>query len=757
MALDRPGSQEHASADLPDRYRVMIERSPFGILLVDAGDCCRYLNDAACALTGYAREEMLGRNLLDLLPEQLREFGRRHFAQIRGREIEVAELPFPRRDGTECWWSVRAVLLDGGRFLGYIRDITGRRTVDLNLQREQARLDRVGDVARVGWWEFDFNTGRAIGSSHARDIYGLPPGQDFTIALVQEIPLPECRPYLDAAQKDLVDGVRPYDVTFRIRRPVDGELADIRSLAEYDRERNVMFGVLQDITAQKQAETALRESEARLRAIFDSAQDYIFLKDRELRYTHVNQACQELLRRPMAEIVGRTDAELFPPQYVEQIQATDRRVLAGEATRDVYERRLNDETAVVETIKVPVCNDAGEVVGICGVSRDITEVRRLEERLQQAQKMEAVGRLAGGVAHDFNNLLTPILGFADLLLHSHAEDDPRRKDLRAITRAAERARDLTAQLLAFGRKQVLDMKVVDLNDVVRESEPMLRRLLRENIQLNLVLAPALGAVRADVSQLHNVLINLVVNAADAMRDGGTLGIETQNVELDTEYIRAHPGSRPGPHVLLAVSDDGCGMDPETLSIVFEPFFTTKDAHEGTGLGLSTVLGIVQQHQGSITVYSEPKHGSVFKVYLPRVDARPATLPAGGETRPLYGSERVLLVEDDDAVRGLTAAALAKYGYTVVPAATPAAALELLADGIQPCDLLITDVVMPGMNGAQLHRALLGAWSRLPALFISGYTSDIIAHHGILAEGLHYLQKPFTPRDLAAKARQVLDG
>ncbi|MDD5720791.1 MAG: PAS domain-containing protein, partial [Candidatus Krumholzibacteria bacterium] len=550
---------------------------------------------------------------------------------------------------------------------------------------------------------------------------------------------------------------RPYDVTFRIRRPVDGELADIRSLAEYDRERNVMFGVLQDITAQKQAETALRESEARLRAIFDSAQDYIFLKDRELRYTHVNQACQELLRRPMAEIVGRTDAELFPPQYVEQIQATDRRVLAGEATRDVYERRLNDETAVVETIKVPVCNDAGEVVGICGVSRDITEVRRLEERLQQAQKMEAVGRLAGGVAHDFNNLLTPILGFADLLLHSHAEDDPRRKDLRAITRAAERARDLTAQLLAFGRKQVLDMKVVDLNDVVRESEPMLRRLLRENIQLNLVLAPALGAVRADVSQLHNVLINLVVNAADAMRDGGTLGIETQNVELDTEYIRAHPGSRPGPHVLLAVSDDGCGMDPETLSIVFEPFFTTKDAHEGTGLGLSTVLGIVQQHQGSITVYSEPKHGSVFKVYLPRVDARPATLPAGGETRPLYGSERVLLVEDDDAVRGLTAAALAKYGYTVVPAATPAAALELLADGIQPCDLLITDVVMPGMNGAQLHRALLGAWSRLPALFISGYTSDIIAHHGILAEGLHYLQKPFTPRDLAAKARQVLDG
>ncbi|MDD5720363.1 MAG: PAS domain S-box protein, partial [Candidatus Krumholzibacteria bacterium] len=213
MALDRPGSQEHASADLPDRYRVMIERSPFGILLVDAGDCCRYLNDAACALTGYAREEMLGRNLLDLLPEQLREFGRRHFAQIRGREIEVAELPFPRRDGTECWWSVRAVLLDGGRFLGYIRDITGRRTVDLNLQREQARLDRVGDVARVGWWEFDFNTGRAIGSSHARDIYGLPPGQDFTIALVQEIPLPECRPYLDAAQKDLVDGVRPYDVT----------------------------------------------------------------------------------------------------------------------------------------------------------------------------------------------------------------------------------------------------------------------------------------------------------------------------------------------------------------------------------------------------------------------------------------------------------------------------------------------------------------------------------------------------------------
>ena len=618
---------------LADLYRVTVEKSPYGVFIVDHRDRCIYVNDAGCRLCGLTPAELLGRNLLDLLPADLQERGRAHFAIARREGVRAAQLPFPRPGGALRWWNIDALPLGDGRLLAYIDDITQRHDLDERLTREKARLDRAGDLARVGWWEFDLSTGQVFASAHTRDIYGVAPHEDFTIADVQKVPLPEYRSYLDDALRDLVAGARPYDVTFRIRRPRDGTLADIHSLAEFDRESNRVFGVLQDIT----------------------------------------------------------------------------------------------------------------------------EVRRLEDQLRQAQKMEAVGRLAGGVAHDFNNLLTPILGFADLLLQDYAPDDPRRRDVAAIVRAAERARDLTAQLLAFGRKQVLDVQPVNVNDVVRESEGMLRRLLRENIRLDLALAPALGTVRADVSQLHTVLINLVVNAADAMPDGGVLGIETQDVELDADYAHTHPGSAPGPHVMLAVTDQGCGMPPETLALIFEPFFTTKRTNEGTGLGLATVHGIVKQHQGSVQVYSEPGHGSVFKVYLPRVAAVAEPIAAPEAPRRLHGGERILLVEDDAAVRELAAKALERYGYAVVPAATPPAALQLLADGLERCDLLLTDVVMPAMNGVQLHRSVLEAWSELPVLYMSGYTSNVIAHHGILDAGLHFIQKPFTPQDLAAKVRAVLDG
>jgi two-component system, cell cycle sensor histidine kinase and response regulator CckA len=286
---------------------------------------------------------------------------------------------------------------------------------------------------------------------------------------------------------------------------------------------------------------------------------------------------------------------------------------------------------------------------------------------------------------------------------------------------------------------------------------MLKRILRENIRLDLALAPSLGSVRADVSQLHNVLINLVINAADALPDGGVIRIETRNVELDANDARAHAGGRPGPHVLLAVIDDGCGMDHATLDMIFEPFFTTKEIYAGTGLGLATVDGIVKQHQGSIDVESEPGHGSVFKVYLPRIEDRPEPLPDPDTPPRLHGKERILVVEDDAAVRNLASRALAKYGYTIAAASTPAEVLDMLKAGLEPCRLLLSDVVMPGMNGVQLHRTLQEVWPGVPVLFMSGYTSNVIVNHGILAEGLHFIQKPFTPRDLAAKVREVLDG
>ncbi|HOX24524.1 MAG TPA: PAS domain S-box protein [Candidatus Krumholzibacteria bacterium] len=737
-----------------DLQRALLDQSPHGVFVVDAGGHFVLINRAASRLTGHSPDELLGLEFTSLVTLPWRDRARARFERLRAAGRLSGEIPYLHRDGSLRWCWLDAVRLDAGRYAGFAVEVGLRRRLRRDLERERARLARAQDIARVGWWEFDFTTRTVEASAQTLEIYGASRSDPMTIAWAQSFPLPEDRPRLDAALAALIDGRAPYDVTFRIQRPVDGRIAVIHSVAEFDRERNVAFGVLQDITVLQQAETALRVSEIRLRTLFDSARDFIFLKDRDLNYTHVNRACEELLQLPFEAIVGQNDAALFGSEHAEENRRLDLSVLQGNTERSTYARHIRGKNVVIEMLKVPVRDDRGEVTAICGVGRDITAVRQLEEQLRQAQKLEAIGRLAGGIAHDFNNLLTPILGFTDLVLESLAADDPRRADLTTVVRAASRARDLTAQLLAFGRKQVLDMLVLDLNEVVLESEPMVRRLLRENINLKLSLAADLGAVCADLSQIHNVLINLVVNAADAMPDGGTLTIETHNVDLDETYLATHPGSQPGPHVQLAVSDDGYGMDQRTIDLIFEPFFTTKSG--GTGLGLATVHGIVKQHQGSVWVYSEPGRGSTFKIYLPRVVAVPLPLvPAA--PRELRGSEQILVVEDDDAVRTLAAAVLTTYGYQVVAVASPAAAVDLMAARTDPFALLLSDVVMPGMNGAQLHRALSARWPQLPALYMSGYTSNVIAHHGILSEGTQFLQKPFSPADLARKVREVLDG
>jgi len=738
-------------------FRTVVERSPHAVFLVDATGRYRWVNDAACAISGYGREELLARRLQDLHAPEAAEAAASHFDRVRAEGRAEGEYAVLHRDGRQRRWLVDAFGIGDGHFVGIVKDVTEQRRIRAELERERQRLLRAQEVAAVGWWQFDLGAGTVEASDVTRRIYGVAPGVALGIPEVQQIPLPEHREPLDRAMRALVERGEPYDVEFQIRRPRDGAIRAIRSLAEYDPASHRVFGILQDVTGLRRVEARLLASEARLRAIFDSATDFIFLKDRDLRYTHANPACLEFLGLSADELLGQTDAEIFAAEHAAEIQATDRTVLAGRVDRDVVVRRVGDRHVVLETVKVPVRDARGEVVGLCGISRDVTAKRQLEEQLRQAQKMEAIGRLAGGVAHDFNNLLTPILGFADLVGQALPADDPHRGDLEAIARAAERARDLTSQLLAFGRKQMLDMRTLDLNEVVRDSETMLRRLIRENVLLRLALAPDLGAVRADPSQLHNVIINLVVNAADAMPLGGTLILETANVELDARYAAEHPGSHPGPHVMLAVSDDGEGMDPETLAMVFEPFFTTKGLEQGTGLGLATVHGIVKQHAGSVWAYSELGRGSTFKVYLPRATAAAEPLDADEAPSALHGSERILVVEDDDAVRSLATAVLGKYGHTVVGVASPRSALELARNTPRPFDLLLTDVVMPAMNGVQLHRALRGIWPDLPVLYMSGYTTNVIAHHGVLDAGVDFLAKPFTPRGLAGKVREVLDA
>ncbi len=385
-------------------------------------------------------------------------------------------------------------------------------------------------------------------------------------------------------------------------------------------------------------------------------------------------------------------------------------------------------------------------------------LRQSEERLRQAQKMEAVGRLAGGIAHDFNNLLTVIVSYCDLMLEDLAAGDPKRADLGEIRKAADGAAALTRQLLAFSRQQVLEPRVMDLKATIASTEKLLVRLIGEDIRLTTSLAPDLGAVRADPGQLGQIIINLAVNARDAMPAGGRLTIEAANVEMDEAYVRGHAPAGPGRYVMLALSDTGIGMDEQTQARIFEPFFTTKGVGKGTGLGLATVYGIVKQSGGFIWVYSEPGRGTTFKVYLPRVDepAEAAAAPAV-QAEPRRGAETVLVVEDAASVRVVTRQVLERYGYTVLEAPDGETALHLAAKHPGPIHLLLTDVVMPGLSGRQLVEQLARLRPDMKALYTSGYAANAIAHHGILESGIAYLAKPFTPETLARRVREVLDA
>ena len=412
-------------------------------------------------------------------------------------------------------------------------------------------------------------------------------------------------------------------------------------------------------------------------------------------------------------------------------------------------------TITCEWFNTPLM-DGDRFTGLLCLARDVTDRLVLEEQFRQAQKMEAVGQLAGGVAHDFNNLLTLINGYSDIVLAALPPGDPNREPIAAVHQAGQRSAGLTRQLLAFSRKQVLAPKVLDLNGVVADTASLLRRVIGEDVRLSTAPGQGLWPVKADRGQVEQVLLNLAVNARDAMPTGGRLTIETRNAELDEGYAAAHADARPGDYVLVAVSDTGTGMSDEVKARIFEPFFTTKEAGKGTGRGLATVYGIVKQSGGHVGVYSEVGRGTTFKVYLPRAAPESGAAKAPSQfRRPPRGTETVLVVEDEDAVRALTRHVLQHSGYTVVEAEDAAAAVRAAAGhGI---DLLVTDVVMPGLGGRELAERLRASRPGLKVLFLSGYTDDAVVRHGVLHEAVNFLQKPFSPTALAHKVREALDG
>ncbi|HUL38272.1 MAG TPA: PAS domain S-box protein [Thermodesulfobacteriota bacterium] len=525
--------------------------------------------------------------------------------------------------------------------------------------------------------------------------------------------------------------------------------------------------ILSDITDHKRAEGALRESEEKYRTILENVEDGYFEVDIAGNLTFFNDSLCRMLGYSRDEMIGMNNRKYTDQENATKLyQAFNRVYRTGEPTKGFgWEVVAKDGMKLFGEVSVSLIKDSkGKPTGFRGIARDITERKRaeeekaaLQEELRQSQKMEAIGSLAGGIAHDFNNLLTVISGNCQLSLLELKEGDPLKGNIEEIKAATDRAASLTRQLLAFSRRQVLDMKVLNLNTIIRDLEKMLRRVIGEDVGLVTSLANDLGTVKTDSGWIEQVIMNLAVNARDAMPSGGKLIIETNNAELEDPYARSHVAMKPGRYVKLCVSDTGLGMAPEVREHLFEPFFTTKKKGKGTGLGLSTVYGIVKQSGGNIWVYSEPGLGTTFNIYLPRVDesledirkkVTREELPGGGET--------ILVVEDEEDVRRLAVRILKRQGYIVLEASCGNDALVLSKERKGPIDMVLTDVVMPGMSGPQLADQLTRLHPKMQVLYMSGYTDNAGFHHGVLKQGVNYIQKPFTIDGLMKKMREVLD-
>ncbi len=516
------------------------------------------------------------------------------------------------------------------------------------------------------------------------------------------------------------------------------------------------------------AQDSLRESEERYRQIVETTTDGILKADEAARVTFANGRLAEMLGYNAREMVGMSELAFMSAEAQATSAGAPRAGVGAKDVKDALDTtfRHKDGTSLsVNLVSTALVDGAGRCVGHLAVVRDVTERKRLqsqlrvsEEQLRHAQKMEAVGRLAGGVAHDFNNVLSVILSYAEMIMSDLKPEEPLRADVREISRAALRATDLTRQLLAFSRQQVLEAKVLNLSQELAGMQKMLGRLLGADIELTTLAANDLWNVKADPGQVEQIVMNLAVNARDAMPRGGKLTLETVNVELDDEYASTHHGVTAGSYVMVAVSDTGIGMDAATHARIFEPFFTTKEQGKGTGLGLATVFGIVKQSGGHIWVYSEPGKGTTFRVFFPRVSGaaqvRPSERPLAEPTR---GSETILLVEDDDQLRAVACGVLRRNGYVVLEAANGGEALLIGEQHGSKIHLLLTDVVLPRMSGRQVAERLATERPQMKVLFMSGYTDDAVLQHGVLDSGVAYLQKPLTPTSLIRKVAEVLRG
>ncbi len=720
---------------------------------------------------GEAFRRMLGLELepgcrvLELVPEAMRDLWNANSERVLGGESFTIEFEMPVPGGGPCvlessYHPIRQAD-DIVGFMTTTRDVTKRRRADDELREREKQFKTLFDCAPYACAVTDLEGRYLMVNQAFGPEWGL--GAEEILGKTERELGVEIDPETGkriAVEMASTGALKLTEMDVTCRGTTLTMLVAVHPIELAGRPARLIVTV--NITDKKRAERALRQSEERFRLLLQNSNDMIAVLDERARPLMVEGAAETMLGEGAHELmVGFAPIH---PDDVEAVKNAHLRVLAepGQKQRLEYRvRRSDGRWTWVESVGSNLLADPA-IKGIVLNIRDITarkqaeaEQEKLQAQLIQAQKMESVGRLAGGVAHDFNNMLGVILGHVDLALTTETVSQSLREDLDEIRKAAERSADLTRQLLAFARKQTITPKVLDINQTVDSMLKMLRRLIGEDIELAWLPGKDAGLVRIDPSQIDQILANLAVNARDAITGTGRLAIETSSVTFDESYCSEHMGFTPGDYVLMAVSDNGCGMDAETRRHIFEPFFTTKERGKGTGLGLATVFGIVKQNDGFINVYSEPKQGTTFKVYLRRHRAAGVQPNQTVAASSVAGNETVLLVEDEPAIRQMTERMLRRLGYTVIAASTPGAAIQLAREYVGVIDLLLTDVVMPEMNGRDLAKNLLSIRPDLKRLFVSGYTANVIAHHGVLDEGVNFLQKPFSIEALATKLREVL--
>lgn len=685
-----------------------------------------------------------------------------------GAEKLDIEYRISRPDGEVRWVRVRAFQVRDAagtpiRYAGIVTDITDRKQDAHSLQESETRYRTLFETSPDGVAMFDLEMNVIVSNERSAEIFGY-----------QDVASMSGTNAFDLIAADYQERARG-----NIQRMFEtGTLAPIESMgvkadgSQFAVEFSAMLirdpagnptgilGVTRDITERKQAAESIRESEERFAGAFEYAPIGVALVAPDGRWLKVNRALCEMVGYTEAELLASSSQTITHPDDLEVDLANMKAMVEGRINSYQMEKRYihKNSQLVMVLLNVSLVRDRqGQPRYFISQIQDMTERKHLEEQLRQSQKMEAIGVLAGGVAHDFNNLLTAICGYSDMTLKKMAPDDLLRDYLEEIKKAGERATVLTGQLLAFSRKQVLKPRVYDLNAAITDLEKMLRRIVRENIEFRTVLDPGLSNIKADPGQIEQVIMNLVVNARDAMAGGGTLTIETQNIYLDQEYVSHHLAVHPGEFVRLTVTDTGAGMTAETLEHIFEPFFTTKEIGKGTGLGLSTVYGIVKQSGGDIMVYSEIDHGTSFKIYLPCVVDNVEKPRWPGKIKGKYlGTETILLAEDDDVVRHLVLSILTDNGYRVLEAAGGQAAITICKTRSEPIHMLLTDVTMTGMNGRELKDQVVKLLPDIKVLFMSGYTDDALAHRGHFDTESEFIEKPFTPDGLARKVREVFE-